>query len=389
MREQTNGIATPAGQTCAFLQFEEIFMFPAHTVHILLMCDALAECGVATTLFMYPPSSTQPPEGTELRQSYGLRRPTDVCWVRRDSNKWVTRLRQLLIAAKVGGRSTYVYTTRGLPALGALLGGCRHVIHEIHQPPAEGFWSKHDRLAFWFARRSARLHVVCISQQLAGVVAQLTGMDESTIIVEHSGHNFEIRDDYRAVASAERRPRALYVGSFDPGKGVETVFAVAAMCPTIDFAVVGGGPPLAELPPNVVVEPRVPHQWVPELLSGADILLMPFASGTRFTRDGTGRGSAQGQEEYYSPLKMVEYLSAGRAIVSSKLPSIAEVLVDGVNSLLVDPPDSVEAWATVLNRLANDRELRERLAHGAARTAEQHTVVKRARRILDAIGVGR
>ena len=40
---------------------------------------------------------------------------------------------------------------------------------------------------------------------------------------------------------------------------------------------------------------------------------------------------------YTSPLKLFEYLAAGRPIVASRLPALAEVLEDGVNALLVAP----------------------------------------------------
>jgi glycosyltransferase involved in cell wall biosynthesis len=222
---------------------------------------------------------------------------------------------------------------------------------------------------------------VCISQGLARVVAQEWGLDESSMLFEHSGHNFPIRDDYRASSADGRRLRALYVGSFDTGKGIDTIFEVARLHPEIDFVAVGGQVLGAGLPDNVAVRPRVAHADVPNLLSEADILLMPF-------RTYSGEGlppDTKDAEEFYSPLKMVEYLSAGRAIVSSDLPSIAEVLVDGRNCLLVNPADSARAWSAAIGRLEHDGVLRERLAHGATQTARRHTTVERARRILDRI----
>jgi glycosyltransferase involved in cell wall biosynthesis len=214
-------------------------------------------------------------------------------------------------------------------------------------------------------------------------VAEEWGLDESAMIVEHSGHNFEIRDDYRADFSAGRRLRALYVGSFDPGKGIDTIFEVARLHPQVDFIAVGGQLPETDLPGNVAVRPRVAHGDVPGLLSQADILLMPFST---YSGEGLPAGARRAAEEFYSPLKMVEYLSAGRAIISSNLPSIAEVLVDGANCLLVEP-DSLVAWSNAVALLERDLELREHLAHGAAQTARRHTTVERARRILDGIGV--
>ena len=46
---------------------------------------------------------------------------------------------------------------------------------------------------------------------------------------------------------------------------------------------------------------------------------------------------------YTSPLKLFEYLAAGRPIVASRLPALAEVLEDGINALLVAPEDPARA----------------------------------------------
>ena len=63
-----------------------------------------------------------------------------------------------------------------------------------------------------------------------------------------------------------------------------------------------------------------------------------------------------GTAEYCSPLKMIEYLSAGRSIIASNLPSIAEIMVDESNCLLVEP-ESVDEWCAAVARLASDAAL--------------------------------
>ena len=383
MEDEAHGGDAAGGPiaTCAFVQFDEIFEFKAHTIHILAMCDAMSSVGVDTTLYMYPPSHADVPDPAELRASYGLENVPKISWVPRDRSKWRSRLRVMTESSRASHGREYAYTTRGLAALGALAGGARHVLLEIHQPvPA-----RHDRLAIELGRRSSRLHVICISKRLAETIAAQCGIDESSIIVEHSGHSFPIRYDYGPHSADGRRVRALYAGTFLPGKGVETIFELARRHPGIDFVVVGGEATAGQLSDNVTVQAPVPHAEIPGLLSQADILLMPLTTNTR--RDSPGTPDAGAQEEFYSPLKMIEYLSAGRSIVASNLPSIAEVLVNGSNSLLVDA-DSVDEWSEALSQLAFDPELRARLSAGAAETAEHHTNVGRVRRILERVKEG-
>jgi glycosyltransferase involved in cell wall biosynthesis len=70
---------------------------------------------------------------------------------------------------------------------------------------------------------------------------------------------------------------------------------------------------------------------------------------------------------YASPLKMIEYMALGRAIVAPTTDNIRELLVDGESALLVDPDDKL-AYAAAVGRLAHDEALRHRLG-AAARNA--------------------
>jgi glycosyltransferase involved in cell wall biosynthesis len=74
--------------------------------------------------------------------------------------------------------------------------------------------------------------------------------------------------------------------------------------------------------------------------------------------------------EYASPLKLFEYLAAGRVIVAPKARNIEEVLKDGENALLFRPDDLVN-FSEVLDRACTDEKLRKRIARGARETIAQ------------------
>jgi glycosyltransferase involved in cell wall biosynthesis len=79
-------------------------------------------------------------------------------------------------------------------------------------------------------------------------------------------------------------------------------------------------------------------------------------------------------------MKMFDYLAAGRAILSSDLPVIHEVLDD--NSAVFAAPEDVEAWSAALNRLLSSPDLRTRLAEQARCAASHYTWAARAQRAL-------
>ena len=78
-----------------------------------------------------------------------------------------------------------------------------------------------------------------------------------------------------------------------------------------------------------------------------------------------------GEEFFGSPTKLFEYMAAARPIVASRLGQIGDVLEDGRTALLV-APGSVEELGQAILRLLRDRELRDRLAHGARQAAITH-----------------
>ncbi len=83
-----------------------------------------------------------------------------------------------------------------------------------------------------------------------------------------------------------------------------------------------------------------------DLLRSYDVLIAPYQE--KVCVHGGGGDVAT----WMSPLKIFEYMAAGRPIVASDLPVLREILEDGRNALLVSPGD-VDAWCIALNKLRN------------------------------------
>jgi len=116
---------------------------------------------------------------------------------------------------------------------------------------------------------------------------------------------------------------------------------------------------------------------VPRFLKLADVLVH-YTPHNRMTL-------ASGALRSLSPLKIFEYMLAGRPIVAPRTPGVVEVLKDGVNALLFDPDDPKDMAAKITTLLDN-QELGRRLAEQARQQAlQEHTYQYRARRILEAL----
>lgn len=172
------------------------------------------------------------------------------------------------------------------------------------------------------------------------------------------------------VPSASCSDRVGYVGGLFPGKGMEQIVALARRLPHVPIEVFGGRPcdirdwsRRALGLGNLQMHGHIAPIDVPACMARFGIALLPNQPHVRLPNgDDIGR--------YTSPMKLFEYMAAGRAIVASDLPPLREVLTHEHNCLLV-PPDDTAAWVDAVERLRADVALRQRLADRAREQAQQ------------------
>lgn len=95
---------------------------------------------------------------------------------------------------------------------------------------------------------------------------------------------------------------------------------------------------------------------VPGLLASMDVAVAPYPPLSTF---------------YFSPLKVYEYMAAGRAVVASRIGQLQSLIEPEVNGLLV-PPGDAPALARALERLLVEPELRSGLGRRARATVLQN-----------------
>jgi glycosyltransferase involved in cell wall biosynthesis len=182
-----------------------------------------------------------------------------------------------------------------------------------------------------------------------------------------------------ALEGPRAEPVVAYAGHLYAWKGVDVLLEALAHVSKARGLIVGGHakePDLARLKAlaarlgigdRVTFTGMVDPARVSRFLRQADVLALPnpaSAISTRFT----------------SPLKLFEYMAAGRPVVASDLPSIREVLHHEVDALLVTPGDPA-AMAAAIERLITDPALSARLAAAALAAAPAYSWDRRAERL--------
>ena len=270
---------------------------------------------------------------------------------------------------RLGMRAPVVYESHGYaPEVSAAL---PELVATAKAPSA----SKLQRLAAReeYVWRQAEGYVT-ITQGLADDLSRRFGARPHLAVVPDG-----MRVPPNALAALPSEPTVGYAGHLYAWKGVDVLLRALALAPEAGGLIVGGHdkePDLARvkalaqelgIADRVTFTGLVDPAQVPSHLSRAMILALPnpaSAISTHFT----------------SPLKLFEYMAAGRPIVASDLPSIREVLKDNEHALLVEAGNA-EALAAAIRRLIADRPLAERLARAAHAEAPQYTWARRAEKL--------
>ena len=277
------------------------------------------------------------------------------------------------LVLKLPSRAPLVYESHGYaPDVAAALPD----LVETAQPASE---RKLRRLA---AREEAVWHgadgYVTITTALAEELTRRFGQRRRLRVIP-DGVRLEAGAFASASADRDPVPTVAYAGHLYPWKGVDVLLEALARLPGVRGLIVGGHeqePDLGRLrtladrlgiADRVTFTGIVPPPRVPEWLARATVLALPntaSAISTRFT----------------SPLKLFEYMAAGRPIVASDLPSLREVLAHEQTALLVAPGDPA-ALAGAVRRLVDDPALGSRLAAAARGKVEHYSWARRAERI--------
>jgi glycosyltransferase involved in cell wall biosynthesis len=177
-----------------------------------------------------------------------------------------------------------------------------------------------------------------------------------------------------------------YTGHLYAGRGMGMLEYLAQRLPHLHFLWVGGRPEDVHAwrqrledqgIRNVSLVGFIDNQQIPLYQAAADILLMPYE---RSITGSSGGNSAA----YASPMKMFEYMACRRAILSSDLPVIREVLNE-TNAVLV-PPEDEQAWEQALQALASDAHRRQALVDQAWLDVQRYSWEQRARNALAGLG---
>jgi glycosyltransferase involved in cell wall biosynthesis len=362
----------------------EIFSKGASAIHIMKMCQAMGRLGITTTLLI--PAYRTP---GEMFQYYGVESNFRIVSFPYFRNTTVRNIMHGVRASVYAGKRRKQFdlaVTRNIvfASIATNILGVP-TVYDAHHPLVTG-----ARLLFNSFKRSKRLVRFSTNSRGLGEIYLSEGLPLEKLVVAHNGVDLQgyrsLPDKSRARADLGLPPDkkiVCYSGNIYEGRGIEHLIEIAPGMSGVLFLIVGGLESDVRRCRSLAHEKRaenirftsyVHHNTVPLYLAASDVLVMPYTSRM------TIRGGTVARD-FTSPIKLFEYMASGRPVVATSIPSVSEILRDGVNAILV-PPDSPEALAAGIKRALGDPALAKALTERASSDVRGYTWEARAKKLL-------
>jgi glycosyltransferase involved in cell wall biosynthesis len=345
----------------------------ANTIQITKTCDALARQGHDVILLV----PDRPRAETNVADVYGFYDVDPSFRIAKVTRPPLSSLGTLLAnywmghtAAGLDPDLVYGRTTVGCYAA-SLFGA--PTVFESHSPVVESRFGRVEDFLFGrMIRRPSFRYLVVISSALRDYYRDAyPDLADRIVVARDAADPVDRTTDRSSPGGSDDRLQVGYVGHLYTGRGMGLIGDLATRRPECDFQIVGGDREDVETwrgrlggADNVTFHGFVPPADLDRYRLAFDVQLAPYQWDLE-------TNAGHNTVRWMSPLKIFEYMAAGRAIVASDMPAIREILTDGETALLCDPDDA-GAWDAALSRLRDQPTLRRRLGERARDEFEAH-----------------
>ncbi len=399
MEESQAGRAEPVvaeGRRVLFLDPQPFFQCRGSPIRVAADVRMLAGAGHRVDLLAMPVGSAVdlPPSVRLLRvpNLFGMRSMAIGPSFRKAVYDVILFFHALVLIAR--HRYDVIHSIEEAGAIGVVLArlcGARTVFEKHSDPESHkgGFARNLVMRMYRAVERFAIRHSNAVILTGPGMLADVRRMAPGTPVHAISDVPSSIAEADGVGVAAARRDHApaaddvlaTYIGSFAPYQGIDLLFraipAALQACPRLRLVVAGGSEAEIErrrgemtaggVSDRVRFLGMIPPEAVPNLLRASDILLSPRLSGKN------------------TPLKLLDYLKSGRAVVATDTPANRLILSDETARFAAPDPD---AFARAIADLAADADLRDRLGRAGQALAQREYGFDTFRRGLAACYAG-
>ncbi len=191
-------------------------------------------------------------------------------------------------------------------------------------------------------------------------------------------------NDFKKIKKKNTK-KFCYVGSLFKGKGIETIVKLAKKFPNEKFHVYGDKKtlekPMVEnkniFRKNILFYDFKSYRNIPKILKSSKFLLLPYSNQVLVNSDSLEVSN------FMSPLKMFDYLAAGKIILASNLNVYSHILKNNYNCYLTEKNEE-KYWIELIQKVLKGSNFKS-LEKNAILTAKKYTWNNRVKKILQYI----
>ena len=223
--------------------------------------------------------------------------------------------------------------------------------------------------------------IIGITHGIKKVFVKKYNINKNKILVLPSGSSLKIKFNFRYN---KKNFKIGYFGSLYKSRGLNLIYELAKIDKKNEYYIYGNIKNLKNSKRNIFIKnlnlySHIPYKEISKNLSEMDILLMPYVSPI------TVAGDVSDITKYTSPLKLFDYLSAGKIIICSDYAVLKEVIKEKKNAVFVKNYKNVFAWRNEIKKLKYQHDKQIILSKNNHQLSKKYSLVNRANKILKEI----
>lgn len=353
----------------------------ANSVQVMGMCNALCRFGFNVTLLagiMPKDKNVNVFEYYGVENTFSIVRKITGC--HRGSSFLLSLRHYPMLKRLASSNQDILFYGRDVLSLYFVARAGRHVIYETHDIVRKGprSWAEVKLV------KSPNLSkIVFISNELKNAYLEKYGslLADKKMIVAPDASDEQPNFFETVTLNGKADFNACYIGGFHRGRGIELILDVATRMPDVGVHLFGGtNSQICQLKqkssPNVYFYGYMTPAQTYKARNAADVFLMPYQKEVMVSQNSSETS------RWMSPMKLFEYMSSKKPIISSNHKVLQEVLKHNRNCLLCEPDDAGE-WIQAITLLKTNKEFSETISAEAYKDfLDNYTWDKRIKRIL-------
>ena len=351
----------------------------ANSVHVMKICSAFAKLKNRVDLFaQYSKDMDDMGDIKDVHKFYSVEKNFNILKIKNLKNRLLNEIKTTffifyyIIKKKyelIFSRSIHVSWFLSLLGIKTIL--------EIHSPP-----SKKTNFFFKSLLRNNKInHLITINSALLKYIKENYQIHQNLkiFVIPDASDSFNkskpILNDFKI-----KKNSIGYLGHLYEGRGINLIFKLAKYFPSNNFYIVGGTNVHLNFWKNKAKLNNIfflgfqNQENCNYLRNKFDYLIAPYENKVFVHGSPTRKnklGSTLETSRWMSPLKIFEYMSVKKPIISSDLNSIREILVNNHNAILCNP-NKFSEWKLAIKKLNTDKIFRDKIAKNALNTFQKN-----------------